>query len=94
MADQHAQPEDGQGMDAAMLSVLEQLWRAARQTGQAPWSLARLAKQSGLPMSVLRRQLSYLQAAGLVRLQLSEDGRGSAGLSADGLALCREMFAG
>ncbi|WP_205677539.1 helix-turn-helix domain-containing protein [Aquitalea denitrificans] len=94
MADQRAQPENGQGMDAALLAVLEQLWRAAGQVGQQPWSLARLAKQSGLPMSVLRRQLSYLQAAGVVQLQLGEDGRGSAGLSADGLALCREMFAG
>jgi hypothetical protein len=94
MADQHTQPEDEQGMDAALLAVLEQLWRAARQTGQAPWSLARLAKQSGLPMSVLRRQLSYLQAAGVVQLQLNEEGRGSAGLTVDGMALCREIFTG
>lgn len=93
MTDPQLAPEDGQGLDAALLTVLEQLWRAAGQVGQ-PWSLARLAKQSGLPMSVLRRQLSYLQAAGVVQLQLGEDGRGSAGLSADGLALCREMFAG
>lgn len=79
-------------IDPALVAVLAQLWRARTETPGRAWSLAKLAKQSGLPMSALRRQLTGLVEGGLVEMQMSEDGTGSAWLTAEGVGLCRAVF--
>ncbi|MGC0151241.1 hypothetical protein ACPRNU_02130 [Chromobacterium vaccinii] len=83
-------PEADQ-LDPAIAALLAQLWRAA-QDGR-PWSLPRLCKQSGLRMSTLRRCLALLAELELADMELDESGRGRAWLSAEGLALCRGLFA-
>ncbi len=77
-----------EGVDAGVALVLEHLWAARRESPGRPWSLAKLAKRAALPMSVLRRTLTLLQAAGLADFELDEAGRGFAALSAEGEALC------
>lgn len=57
---------------AALLGVMETLWRLDQERPGKPCSLARLAKQAGTPMSVLRRQLLALADAGWVTVQLEE----------------------
>ena len=79
-------------IDPALVAILAQLWRAKQETPGRAWSLARLAKQSALPMSALRRQLTALADARLVEVQTGEEGAGSAWLTADGEALCSEIF--
>ncbi|MFM0324646.1 helix-turn-helix domain-containing protein [Caballeronia glebae] len=79
-------------IDPALVAVLTQLWRARTETPERAWSLAKLAKQSGLPMSALRRQLTGLADAGLVEVTMSEDGAGIARLSEEGEAFCRALF--
>lgn len=81
-------------IDPALVAILEQLWRAKHETPGRAWSLAKLAKQSGLPMSALRRHLSALADAGLVDVHLSEEGAGSAALTAGGVTLCEAVFGG
>lgn len=78
---------------AALIGVLETLWRIeAEQPGKA-CSLAKLSKQAQRPMSVLRRQLVMLVEAGWIELRLEEGGiTGSARLSESGLELGREIF--
>ena len=78
---------------AALIGVLEALWRIeAAQPGKS-CSLAKLSKQSQRPMSVLRRQLLMLVEAGWVELRLDEGGiTGSVRLSATGLGLTGELF--
>ncbi|SAK64180.1 putative DNA-binding protein [Caballeronia hypogeia] len=79
-------------IDPALVAVLTQLWRARLETPGRNWSLNRLAKQSGLPMSTLRRQLAGLSDGGLVEMQTDEDGAGCAWLTAEGVALCEAVF--
>ncbi|WP_250503079.1 MULTISPECIES: helix-turn-helix domain-containing protein [unclassified Caballeronia] len=79
-------------IDPALVAVLTQLWRAHTETPERAWSLAKLAKQSGLPMSALRRQLTGLEEAGFVEVRMNEDGTGSAGLSEQGVTLCQSIF--
>ncbi|WP_373991505.1 helix-turn-helix domain-containing protein [Duganella sp. BuS-21] len=50
------------------------LWRLEAERPDKPCSLARLSKQAGLPMSVLRRQLTLLEEAGLLTLALDDGG--------------------
>jgi DNA-binding IclR family transcriptional regulator len=78
---------------AALLGVLEQLWRSARERPGKPCSLAWLSKQSHRPMSTLRRQLALLVDAGWVALHLDDGGvTGVAELSAAGLELAASLF--
>ncbi|SAL65798.1 putative DNA-binding protein [Caballeronia peredens] len=79
-------------IDPALVAVLAQLWRAREETPGRAWSLAKLAKQSGLPMSALRRQLTGLEEAGLVEVRISEEGTGSAWLTEQGVTLCEAVF--
>jgi DNA-binding MarR family transcriptional regulator len=79
-------------IDPALVAVLAQLWRAHVKTPGRAWSLAKLAKQSALPMSALRRQLTSLEEGGLVEVRMSEDGTGSAWLTEEGVTLCGAIF--
>lgn len=79
-------------IDPALVAVLEQLWRARGETPGRAWSLAKLAKQSNLPMSALRRQSTALEEAGLVEVRMSEEGTGSATLTEQGVTLCQAVF--
>jgi hypothetical protein len=81
-------------IDPALVAILEQLWRAQCETPGRAWSLAKLSKQAGVPMSGLRRHLTGLVDSGLVVTTLAEDGTGSASLSEDGRAFCAEVFGG
>ena len=78
---------------AALIGVLETLWRIEAGHPGKPCSLAKLSKQAQRPMSVLRRQLLMLVEAGWVDLRLDEGGiTGTARLSDAGLQLSRELF--
>ncbi|WP_045455585.1 helix-turn-helix domain-containing protein [Caballeronia cordobensis] len=79
-------------IDPALVAVLAQLWRAHGETPARAWSLAKLAKQSGLPMSALRRLLTALAEGGLVEVRTSEEGTGSAWLTEDGVGFCEAVF--
>ncbi|WP_277183736.1 helix-turn-helix domain-containing protein [Caballeronia sp. BR00000012568055] len=80
------------GIDPALVAVLTQLWRAKSEAPDRTWSLAKIAKQADLPMSTLRRQLAGLSDAGLVEMQMSEEGTGSAWLTDEGVTLCMAVF--
>lgn len=79
-------------IDPALVAVLAQLWRAKQETPARAWSLPKLAKQSALPMSALRRQLTALADAGLAEVRVSEQGAGSAWLTGEGESLCSAII--
>ncbi|KAI3595390.1 hypothetical protein D8I24_8011 [Cupriavidus necator H850] len=79
-------------IDPAMVAALQVLWQAGREGGGSPWSLAKIAKRAQLPMSVLRRVLTQLQAAGLADVAIDEEGRGHASLTPAGAGLAAQAF--
>jgi DNA-binding HxlR family transcriptional regulator len=90
-----ASPSDGQDdgtFDPALADALLHLRDASQTSPDKPWSLAKLSKRTGMPMSTLRRRLTLLEAAGLVVVTLHDDGNGSAALSQAGQTLCAALF--
>ncbi|SHN32185.1 hypothetical protein SAMN05192549_107258 [Duganella sacchari] len=78
---------------AALAGVIEALWRIQQEWPDKSCSLAKLSKQTQRPMSVLRRQLSALEEAGLIALALDDGGvTGTVQLSAAGAQLAAELF--
>ncbi|TKC79277.1 transcriptional regulator [Trinickia terrae] len=86
--------DDSGELDPGMAALLAQLHEASRAAGAKAWSLAKLSKRSALPMSTLRRLLVQLQAAGLVKMTIDDDGTGSAVLTDEGRHLCAALFGG
>jgi hypothetical protein len=89
-------------IDPALIAILAQLWRAAQETPGRAWSLAKLSKQSGVPMSSLIRHLTALSDAGLLDSSNPHDpdktrdnsaNPPTAALSAAGRELCGQLFA-
>ena len=78
---------------AELTGVLEPLWRIGVEWPGKPCSLARLSKQSQRAMSILRRQLTVLEMAGLAVVSQREDGTGDVALTAAGAELCASLFA-
>jgi len=74
------------GLPPELVRILDTLYQEY-QLSQAPLSLARLSKRTQLRMSTLRRFLTALQEAGIVTVEVAEDGIGSAILTAAGLQL-------
>jgi hypothetical protein len=89
-------------IDPALIAILAQLWRAAQETPGRAWSLAKLSKQSGVPMSSLIRHLTALSDAALLDPP-EPDNPGAnrenaantptAVLSEAGRELCAQLFA-
>jgi DNA-binding IclR family transcriptional regulator len=77
----------------AMTGVLDALWRIHAEWPDKPCSLAKLSKQAQRPMSVLRRQLTLLEEAGMLVLTLDEGGiTGTVRFSPAGLQFAQEIF--
>jgi hypothetical protein len=85
-------------IDPALIAILAQLWRAAQETPGRAWSLAKLSKQSGVPMSSLRRHLTALSDAALLDPADPDTTRENAAntptaaLSEAGRELCAQLF--
>jgi DNA-binding MarR family transcriptional regulator len=83
-------------IDPALIAILAQLWRAAQENPGRAWSLAKLSKQSGVPMSSLRRHLTALSDAALLnRTAAGESATDTptASLNDAGRELCAQLFA-
>jgi DNA-binding transcriptional ArsR family regulator len=83
---------EGSMLDPEVVVVLLKLWTASEESPGKRWSLAKLGKQAGLPMSTLRRHLVVLEDAGIVQTDLREDGTGNAWLTPTGSGLCQTLF--
>ncbi|MCY0386131.1 ArsR family transcriptional regulator [Robbsia sp. Bb-Pol-6] len=83
---------DAEAIDPLQVAVLLELWTAWQASPRQPWSLAKLAKRVGVPMSVLRRALTQLDSSGLVALSAPEAARATAALSATGCELCAQLL--
>jgi len=76
-----------------LADVMQALWRSNAEWPNKPCSLARLSKQAGRPMSVLRRQLTMLEEAGLVDVALDEGGvSGTVAFTPAGRQMAMEIF--
>jgi DNA-binding IclR family transcriptional regulator len=74
--------------EEALVALTGLLLKLAELEAERPCSLARLAKQSGMPMSVLLRELSALEELGLVE---REEECGIVRLSGEGRNFCAAL---
>ncbi|MBW9332813.1 transcriptional regulator [Herbaspirillum sp. RU 5E] len=65
------------GVPPEVLLIVETLQADAEEKEGGALSLARLSKRTQLRMSTLRRFLSALEEAGVVKVEMNEDGTGS-----------------
>jgi hypothetical protein len=88
--------DDDNALDPVVEQLLTLLWEAARESSESgsdkPWSLAKISKRADLPMSTLRRYMTQLQSAGVVDVQIDDEGRGTAKLTGEGRELCEALF--
>jgi DNA-binding IclR family transcriptional regulator len=78
---------------SVLAGVLEALWRIEAEWPDKPCSLAKLSKQTQRPMSVLRRQLTMLEEAGLVSVALDDGGvTGTVAFSPAGRQMAAEIY--
>jgi len=82
----------GDGLDPVKVTILRHLWEASKEADAAPWSLAKLSKRTGIPMSTLLRVLNEFESAGIVDLTTHEDGRSFAVLNATGIDIFPALF--
>ncbi|MFJ3058574.1 helix-turn-helix domain-containing protein [Herbaspirillum sp. NPDC087042] len=68
------------GVPPEVLLIVETLQLDAEEKAGGALSLARLSKRTQLRMSTLRRFLSALEEAGVVGVEMNEDGTGSVSL--------------
>ncbi len=68
------------GVPPEVLLIVETLQADAEEKEGGSLSLARLSKRTQLRMSTLRRFLAALEEAGVVQVELNEDGTGSVSL--------------
>jgi DNA-binding MarR family transcriptional regulator len=78
--------------DPEWLPILVALWAIDRETPRRHASFAKLRKQTGMPMSTLKRHLAALSAAGVLSMENREDGTGDVALTPEGAAICRQLF--
>lgn len=78
--------------EAALASLLRQLWELLHEAPGKPCSLGRLSKRAQLRMSVLMRQLSVLSDAGLVEVAAREEGGASVAFTRAGRELGAAWF--
>ncbi|KVN48006.1 transcriptional regulator [Burkholderia territorii] len=83
---------DDAPLDPALVATLATLHEAASDPSGKTWSLPKIAKRAQLPMSALRRALTQLDAAGLSATTSNDGGTGSAALTAEGRAVCAQLF--
>lgn len=79
-------------VDPVKLSVLRQLWEGSQESSERQWSLAKLSKRAGVPMSTLRRTLTEFEMAGIVDVVQQEDGRDFATLNEAGIDIFPSLF--
>ncbi|MEM5344251.1 Rrf2 family transcriptional regulator [Paraburkholderia azotifigens] len=84
--------DDDHELDPAVEQLLMLLWEAANASPDKAWSLAKISKRSDLPMSTLRRYFTQLQSAGVIAVQMDEEGHGTATLTDEGRELCEALF--
>lgn len=85
-ADDGPDTPSADGIDPLTIAILRALHEDRED--ERDMSLARLAKRVGARQSTLRRQLTALEDAGVVRVELDDDGSGTVSLTTEGSALC------
>ncbi|CAG9201208.1 Transcriptional regulator [Paraburkholderia sabiae] len=91
--DKHCDDDDDDNeLDPTVEQLLMLLWEAESESPGKPWSLAKISKRCDLPMSTLRRYFTQLQSAGVIAVQMDEEGRGTAALTEEGRELCEALF--
>lgn len=89
-ADPEADTGGNAAIDPLLTAILGELWNDAQASArsQGGLSLARLAKRVGVRQSTLRRHLTALEGAGIVKVEFAEGGGGTVALALGGQALC------
>jgi len=79
-------------VDPVKAAILRNLLEASQEGDGKLWSLAKLSKRSGVPMSTLMRNLTQFEMAGIVNVNVEQDGRSFASLSDEGIEIVPQLF--